>query len=132
MNILERIALLHELRYEKINGDEGNIGLITNGDGLALATSDLLGQKNGKAANYLDLPGGGSIEDVLEALALMEFDKRVKVVFINLFGGALDIKPIAEGIIKATHMKVINKPLVIRVKGNFEPEVHHLLREYIN
>ena len=62
----------------------------------------------------------------------MEYDKRVKVVLINLFGGALDIKPIAEGIIKASFLKVITKPLVIRVRGNFEHEVHHLLREYIN
>ena len=62
----------------------------------------------------------------------MEYDKRVKVVLINLFGGILDIKPIAEGIIKGTHRKVCSKPLVIRVRGNWEDEVHQLLREYIN
>ena len=64
-NILARIASLNDLRYEKINGDEGNIGLITNGYGLALATTDLLDQMNGKAANYFDLTGGGSIDDIL-------------------------------------------------------------------
>lgn len=63
--MLERIAGIHELRYEKINGADGNIGLITNGYGLALATTDLLDQMNGKAANYFDLTGGGSIDDIL-------------------------------------------------------------------
>ena len=82
---------------------------------------------HGKAANYLDLNGASSIEDVLQALDLMEYDKRVKVVLINLFGGALDIKPIAEGIVKAISLKVISKPLVIRVRGNFEDEVQELL-----
>lgn len=62
----------------------------------------------------------------------MEFDERVKVVLINLFGGILDIKPVAEGIIKGSSMKVTTKPLVIRVKGNWEDEVHHLLQNYIN
>ena len=61
----------------------------------------------------------------------MEYDKRVKVVLINLFGGILDIKPIAEGIVKGLSLKVITKPLVIRVRGNFEDEVEVLLREYI-
>ena len=65
VNILERIASLNDLNYEKINGEEGNIGLITNGYGLALATTDLLDQMHGKAANYLDLNGASSIEDVL-------------------------------------------------------------------
>ena len=129
--MLERIASLNDLRYEKINGDEGNIGLITNGYGLALATTDLLDQMGGKAANYFDLTGGGSIDDILQGLDLMEYDKRVKVVLINLFGGILDIKPVAEGIIKAVHQKVTTKPLIVRVRGNWEDEVHQLLREYI-
>ena len=60
----------------------------------------------------------------------MEYDKRVKVVLINLFGGALDIKPIAEGIVKGLSLKVINKPLVIRVRGNFEDEVQELFKEF--
>ena len=130
--MLERIASLNDLRYEKINGDEGNIGLITNGYGLSLATTDLLDQMGGKAANYFDLTGGGSIDDILQGFDLMEYDKRVKVVLINLFGGILDIKPVAEGIIKSVHQKVTTKPLVIRVRGNWEDEVHQLLREYIN
>ena len=65
VNNLERIAMLNDLRYEKINGDEGNIGLITNGYGLALATTDLLDQMHGRAANYLDFTGASAIEDVL-------------------------------------------------------------------
>lgn len=88
---LERIAGLHDLVYTKINGDEGNIGIITNGHGLSLATADMIHLLHGFAANYLNFSGGSSIEDMLYSLDLMEYDKRVKVVLINIFGGMLDI-----------------------------------------
>ncbi len=88
---LERIASFNELRYKKLNDEDGNIGLITNGKGLSMATLDLISQMHGKPANYLDMFGSSSIEDILYALDLMEYDQRVKVVFVNIFGGASDI-----------------------------------------
>lgn len=101
VNHLERIASFHELRYKKLNEDEGNIGLITNGSGLSKACIDLIHQLHGKPANQLDFTIASSIEDMLQALDLMEFDERVKVVLINIFGGGLDVHRISEGIIKA-------------------------------
>ena len=91
MNDLERIASLHDLRYKKLNSDEGNIGLITNGFGLSMASSDLLHLMHGKTANYMDLSIASSIEDMLYGLDLMEWDVRVKVIFCNIFGGGADV-----------------------------------------
>ena len=91
MNDLERIASFHELRYKKMNSEEGNIGLITNGYGLSMASTDLLHMMHGKTANYMDLSIASSIEDMLYGLDLMEYDKRVKVIFVNIFGGGADV-----------------------------------------
>ena len=131
VNDLERIASFNELRYKKLNDDDGNIGLITNGKGLSMATLDLISSMHGKPANFLDLYGASSIEDILYALELMEYDTRVKVVFINIFGGALDIQRIAEGIIKARQHDVLTKPLVIRLRGIFEEEVKKTFRAHM-
>lgn len=129
INTLERIASFNELRYKKLNNDEGNIGLITNGKGLSQATIDLIDQLHGKPANYLDFTISSSIEDVLQALDLMEYDERVKVVFFNIFAGGGDLQRIAEGIQKARSLAVISKPMVIRLKGVFEDEVNKMLED---
>jgi len=96
-----------------------------------MATLDLISSMHGKPANFLDLYGASSIEDILYALELMEYDTRVKVVFINIFGGALDIQRIAEGIIKARQHDVLTKPLVIRLRGIFEEEVKKTFRAHM-
>ena len=77
---------------------------------------------HGKAANYMDFTTASSIEDVLYGLDIMQYDTRVKVVLINIFGGGLDTHRVAEGIIKAVDLGVINKPIVIRMRGLFEKE----------
>ena len=98
---MERIANLFELRYKKLNGEDGNIGLITNGKGMSMATIDMVNILHGKAANYLDFNISNSIDDSLQALNLMDYDHRVKVLLINLFAGGSDLVRIAEGIMKA-------------------------------
>ena len=98
INTLERIASFNELRYKKLNDEEGNIGLITNGKGLSMATIDIVESMHGKPANYLDFTISSTIEDVLYALDLMEYDTRVQVVFFNIFAGGGDTMRIAEGI----------------------------------
>ena len=91
MNDLERIASFHDLRYKKLNSSEGNIGLITNGFGLSMASGDLLHWMHGKTANYMDLSIASSIEDMMYGLDLLEYDSRVKVIFCNIFGGGADV-----------------------------------------
>ena len=131
VNHLERIASFHELRYQKLNELEGNIGLITNGAGLTSATIDLIHQLHGKPANRLDFTTASSIEDMLQALDLMEYDERVKVVLINIFGGGLDIHRISEGIVKARQMDVITKPIVVRLRGMFAGECNQMIEDYL-
>ena len=128
VNTLERIASYHELRYKKLNNSEGNLGVITNGKGMSMATLDLIDQLHGKPANYLDFTISSTIEDILYGLDLMQYDERVKVVLINIFGGGLDIMRMAEGIIKAVNLEVFNKPIVVRLKGHFDKEANELLR----
>ena len=115
----------------KLNNEEGNIGLITNGVGLSAATIDLLDHLHGKVANYLDLTSASSIEDILYGLDLMEYDERVKVILINIFGGGVDTQRISEGIVKAQRNDVCTKPIVIRFRGTFEDEANQHLREFM-
>ena len=89
-----------------------------------MATMDLVESLHGKPANYLDFTISSTIEDVLYALDLMEYDTRVQVVFMNVFAGGGDILRIAEGIQKARLTEVITKPLVIRLKRVFEKEAN--------
>ena len=91
VNNLERIASFHDLSFKKIHDEEANVGVITNGFGLSMASMDLIHNMHGKPACYMDLSIASSIEDVLYGLDLMEYDKRVKVVLINIFGGGADV-----------------------------------------
>ena len=103
--------------------------MITNGKGMSMATLDLVDQLHGKPANYLDFTISSTIEDILYGLDLLQYDDRVKVVLINIFGGGLDIMRMAEGIIKAVNLDVFNKPIVVRLKGHFEKEANELLKQ---
>jgi len=71
MEALERIANLNDLTYTKINGEFGNIGIITNGHGLSMATADMIHLLHGRAANYLNFHGASVIEDILYSLDMM-------------------------------------------------------------
>ena len=77
---------------------------------------------HGKTANYMDLSISTSIEDILYGLDLMEYDRRVKVVLMNVFGGGADVQRIAEGVMIAVKMGVLTKPIVMRIRGNHEKE----------
>ena len=115
----------------KLNNEEGNIGLITNGKGLSDATIDVLDHLHGKVANNLDLTTASSIEDIMYGLDLMEYDTRVKVVLINIFGGGVDTQRISEGIVVAQKNDVCTKPIVIRFRGTFETEANEHLRQFV-
>jgi len=103
-----------------LNNDEGNIGLITNGHGLSMASIDLLNMMHGKTANTMDLTIASSIEDMLYGLDLMDYDERVKVIFVNIFGGGADVQRLTEGIMVARKHDVTSKPIVIRIRGFHE------------
>lgn len=102
------------LSYIKLEGD---IGCMVNGAGLAMATLDLISIHGGAPANFLDVGGGASEQVVADATNLLLDDKRVKVVFINIFGGILRCDVLARGVIKAINQRGLKLPVIARIEG---------------
>ena len=101
---------------------EGNIGCIVNGAGLAMATMDLVKHYGAEPANFLDVGGGASSEQVGKALDIVLSDDKVKAVLVNIFGGITRCDIVAEGLIQAISKREMNLPLVIRLTGTNEEE----------
>ena len=96
---------------------DGNIGCMVNGAGLAMATMDLIKLHGGEPANFLDVGGGASVEQITQALKLILADEKVKAILVNIFGGIMKCDVIAEGIIKAAREVKLSVPLVARLEG---------------
>ena len=96
---------------------EGNIGCMVNGAGLAMATLDIVKQAGGEPANFLDVGGGATQEQVKEAFQLILQDKAVKGVFVNIFGGIMRCDVIAAGVIEAAKVLKLEVPVVVRLQG---------------
>ena len=97
---------------------DGNIGCMVNGAGLAMGTMDLVKLQGGNPANFLDVGGGATEEAVAEAFKIILSDAAVKAVLINIFGGIVSCKIIAEGIIAAVRQVGVEVPVVVRFEGN--------------
>ena len=97
---------------------DGNIGCMVNGAGLAMGTMDLVKLHGGNPANFLDVGGGATKEAVAEAFKIILSDEAVQAVLINIFGGIVSCKVIAEGIIGAVEEVGVNVPVVVRFEGN--------------
>ncbi|MER3447796.1 MAG: ADP-forming succinate--CoA ligase subunit beta [Candidatus Dadabacteria bacterium] len=102
------------LSYVKLNG---NIGCLVNGAGLAMATMDIIKYYGSEPANFLDVGGGASTEQVTQAFKMILRDQNVKAVFVNIFGGIMKCDTIANGIITAAREVGIRVPLVVRLEG---------------
>jgi len=96
---------------------DGNIGCLVNGAGLAMATMDIIKHHGGEPANFLDVGGGASAEQVTQAFKMILSDPQVKAVFVNIFGGIMKCDTIATGIITAAKEVGIGVPLVVRLEG---------------
>jgi succinyl-CoA synthetase beta subunit len=96
---------------------DGEIGCMVNGAGLAMATMDIIQLYGSSPANFLDVGGGASAEQVENALKLILSDPKVKAVLVNIFGGIMRCDTIAEGIITAAKKVDLNVPLVVRLQG---------------
>lgn len=99
-------------------GLEGNIACLVNGAGLAMSTMDIIKLHGGEPANFLDVGGGASKEQVTAAFKIILGDPNVKGILVNIFGGIMDCKIIADGIIAAAQEVSLNIPLVVRLEGN--------------
>jgi succinyl-CoA synthetase beta subunit len=111
----EVAASEYELNYI---GLDGNIACLVNGAGLAMATMDIIKHYGGEPANFLDVGGGASKEQVTAAFKIILGDPNVKGILINIFGGIMDCNVIAEGVIAAAKETGLPIPLVVRLEGN--------------
>ena len=111
-------ASMHGLAYIKLNG---SIGCMVNGAGLAMATMDIIKLYGQEPANFLDVGGGATKEQVIAAFKLILSDKKVKGILINIFGGIMRCDVLAQGVVDAAKETNIKVPLVVRLAGtNFE------------
>jgi succinyl-CoA synthetase beta subunit len=97
---------------------DGNIACLVNGAGLAMSTMDIIKHFGGNPANFLDVGGGASKDQVAAAFKIILTDKNVKGILVNIFGGIMDCNVIATGIIAAVMETSLNIPLVVRLEGN--------------
>ena len=111
---LELEAARHDLNYVKL---DGNIGCLVNGAGLAMATMDIIKFHGEEPANFLDVGGGASVEQVTQAFKMILSDQNVKAILVNIFGGIMKCDTIADGIIIAAKEVGIKVPLVVRLEG---------------
>ncbi len=98
-------------------GLDGNIACMVNGAGLAMATMDIIKYYGGSPANFLDVGGGASTEQVTEAFKILCADKNVKGILVNIFGGIMKCDVIANGILTAVKQVNVRVPLVVRLEG---------------
>ncbi len=99
-------------------GLDGNIACLVNGAGLAMATMDIIQYAGGKPANFLDVGGGASKDQVSAAFKIILADPQVKGILVNIFGGIMDCNVIATGIVAAAREIGLKIPLVVRLEGN--------------
>jgi len=112
---LEIEASKFNLNYIKL---DGNIACLVNGAGLAMATMDIIQHFGGSPANFLDVGGGASKEQVAAAFKIILSDPHVKGILVNIFGGIMDCNVIATGIVAAVREAGLKLPLVVRLEGN--------------
>jgi succinyl-CoA synthetase beta subunit len=112
---LEVEASHHGLNYIKL---DGAIACLVNGAGLAMATMDLIQHCGGQPANFLDVGGGASVEQVTAAFQIIMKDPNVRAILVNIFGGIMDCDVIATGIVQAVRETKLTLPLVVRLEGN--------------
>jgi len=102
------------LSYVSLDGD---IGCLVNGAGLAMSTMDIIQHHGGSPANFLDVGGGATKDQVKKAFGMILSSSKVKGIFVNIFGGIMKCDVIAEGVVAATKELGLKVPLVVRLEG---------------
>lgn len=124
-NPLEVEASKYSLNYIKL---DGTIGCMVNGAGLAMTTMDIIKLAGYEPANFLDVGGGASSENIENAFRLLLKDKNVKAVFINIFGGILRCDVLANGIKNAISKLNTNIPIIVRMEGTNKEKGSEILK----
>ena len=123
---LEVEASNYKLNYIKL---DGNVGCMVNGAGLAMATMDIIKLAGSSPANFLDVGGGASAEQVKNAFKILVSDANVKAVFINIFGGILRCDVLATGVVAAAKELQLKVPIVVRMEGTNVKQGQEILRQ---
>src|SRR6516162_1902190 len=123
---LEVEASKYSLNYIKL---DGNIACMVNGAGLAMATMDIIKYAGGSPANFLDVGGGASADQVKNAFRILISDKNVKAVLINIFGGILRCDTLATGVVAAARDLNLKVPIVVRMEGTNVDQGRKILLE---
>ncbi|MBI4464022.1 MAG: ADP-forming succinate--CoA ligase subunit beta, partial [Acidobacteria bacterium] len=111
---LEIEAAKYSLNYIKL---DGTVGCMVNGAGLAMGTMDIIKYAGGSPANFLDVGGGASAEQVRHAFEILLSDKNVQAVLINIFGGIMRCDIVAQGVVDAAKALGVKVPVVVRLEG---------------
>ena len=125
-NEIEVKAEACDLNYVKL---DGNVGCMVNGAGLAMATMDLINFNGGKPANFLDVGGTATSDRVKQAISIINDDKDVKSILINIFGGIVRCDVVVQGVINAVKDLDVSKPIVMRIKGTNADKAAQLVKE---
>jgi len=123
---LEVEASKYSLNYIKL---DGSVGCMVNGAGLAMATMDIIKYAGGMPANFLDVGGSASADQVAHAFEILLSDKSVRAVLINIFGGILRVDMLATGVVEAARKTNMQLPMVLRLEGTNVQEGKKILQE---
>ncbi len=123
---LEVEASKYSLNYIKLHG---NVGCMVNGAGLAMATMDLIQLAGGAPANFLDVGGGATVEQVTNAFRILLSDQNVRAVLINIFGGIMRCDVVAQGVVGAAKQTGAKAPMVVRLEGTNVEEGRRILSD---
>ena len=123
---LEVEASKYALNYIKL---DGSIACMVNGAGLAMATMDIIQYAGGSPANFLDVGGGATQDQIEHAFEILLSDKNVKAIFINIFGGILRVDRLATGVVAAARKLNVTLPIVLRLEGTNVEEGRQILKE---
>lgn len=117
-------ASKYGLNYVKL---DGNIGCMVNGAGLAMATMDIIKLNGAEPANFLDVGGGASAETVEQGFRIIQSDKNVKAILINIFGGIVRCDRVANGVLEAVRNIGTDMPIVVRLQGTNAEKAREIL-----
>jgi succinyl-CoA synthetase beta subunit len=123
---LEIEAAKYSLNYIKL---DGTIACMVNGAGLAMATMDIIKYAGGSPANFLDVGGGASAEQVRHAFEILLSDKNVRAVLINIFGGIMRCDIVAQGVVEAARALGVKVPVVVRLEGTNVEQGQQILQQ---
>lgn len=110
-------------------GLDGEIGCMVNGAGLAMATMDIIKLHGGTPANFLDVGGNASENQVVEAFKILTSDEKVKAILVNIFGGIMKCDVIASGIVNAAKLVKLEVPVIVRLEGTNVDQGKRILKE---